>query len=45
MKTNVRGLFAAGDCRSKLLRQISTAVGDGATAAFAAKQFLDEGEW
>jgi thioredoxin reductase (NADPH) len=45
MKTNVRGLLAAGDCRSKLLRQISTAVGDGATAAFAAKLFLDEGEW
>jgi thioredoxin reductase (NADPH) len=45
MKTNVRGLLAAGDCRSKLLRQVSTAVGDGATAAFAAWQFLEEGAW
>lgn len=45
MKTNVRGLLAAGDCRSKLLRQVSTAVGDGATAAFTARQFLEEGEW
>jgi thioredoxin reductase (NADPH) len=45
MRTNVRGLLAAGDCRAKLLRQVSTAVGDGATAAFAAWQFLEEGEW
>jgi thioredoxin reductase (NADPH) len=45
MKTNVRGLLAAGDCRSKLLRQVSTAVGDGATAAFTARQFLEDGEW
>jgi thioredoxin reductase (NADPH) len=45
MKTNVRGLLAAGDCRSKLLRQVSTAVGDGATAAFTAREFLEEGEW
>jgi thioredoxin reductase (NADPH) len=45
MKTNVRGLLAAGDCRSKPLRQVSTAVGDGATAAFTARQFIEDGEW
>ncbi len=42
-QTSVRGIFAAGDCRRKLLRQISTSVGDGATAAFAAEKYLEEG--
>jgi len=42
MATTVPGIFAAGDVRSKLLRQISTAVGDGATAAFAAENYLSE---
>ncbi len=41
MATSRAGVFAAGDCRSKLLRQISTAVGDGATAAFAAEHYLE----
>ncbi|MBD3348539.1 MAG: thioredoxin-disulfide reductase [Candidatus Eisenbacteria bacterium] len=45
MKTNVRGLLAAGDCRVKALRQVSTAVGDGATAAFTAYRYVEEGEW
>ena len=31
--TAIPGVFAAGDCRKKPLRQVSTAVGDGATAA------------
>ncbi len=35
------GLFAAGDCRQKLQRQIVTACGDGATAALAAQNFVD----
>ena len=40
METSVPGVFAAGDVRAKLLRQIVTAVGDGATAAFAAEQYI-----
>ena len=42
--TSAKGIFAAGDCRKKLLRQIATSVGDGATAAFAAEKYLEEGE-
>jgi len=42
MSTSVPGVFAAGDNCSKLLRQISTAVGEGATAAFAAHKYLEE---
>ncbi|MBN2564689.1 MAG: thioredoxin-disulfide reductase [Candidatus Eisenbacteria bacterium] len=45
MKTKVRGMLAAGDCRAKLLRQISTAVGDGATAAYAAQRLIEDDEW
>ncbi len=41
MRTNVAGLFAAGDIRAKFLRQVSTAVGDGATAQYAAERFLE----
>jgi thioredoxin reductase (NADPH) len=43
-ETSVKGVFAAGDCRKKLLRQIATGVGDGATAAFAAEKYLEERE-
>ncbi len=35
------GLFAAGDCRAKTVRQLTTAVGDGAAAAVAACRYLD----
>jgi len=41
METSVPGIFAAGDIRSKLLRQVSTSVGEGATAAFAAEKYLE----
>ena len=41
MRTNIDGVFVAGDVRSKLLRQISTAVGDGATAEFSAEKFIE----
>lgn len=40
-ETSIKGIFAAGDCRKRLLRQISTAVGDGATAAFAVEKYLE----
>jgi thioredoxin reductase (NADPH) len=41
-ETSVKGIFAAGDCRKKLLRQVATAVGDGATAGFAAEKYLED---
>jgi thioredoxin reductase (NADPH) len=43
-ETSAKGIFAVGDCRKKLLRQIATAVGDGATAAFAAEKYLESRE-
>lgn len=36
LETTIEGLFGAGDCINKTLRQISTAVGDGALAAISA---------
>ncbi|MGC8718566.1 MAG: thioredoxin-disulfide reductase [Thermodesulforhabdaceae bacterium] len=42
MQTSVKGIFAAGDVRSKPLRQVVTAVNDGAVAAFSASQYLEE---
>ena len=43
-ETSVKGVFAAGDCRKQLLRQIATAVGDGATAGFAVEKYLERKE-
>lgn len=40
MHTNVPGVFAAGDLRPKLLRQIVTAVADGAVAATSAEKYI-----
>lgn len=40
-KTNVEGFFAAGDVRTKALRQIITAVSDGANAAVCAQEYLE----
>jgi thioredoxin reductase (NADPH) len=39
--TATPGLFVAGDCRSKRIRQVVTAAGDGAVAAMAACAYLD----
>lgn len=43
METSVKGIYACGDVRKKILRQIVTACGDGATAGFAAEQYV--GKW
>ena len=40
-RTKTEGIFVAGDCRSKKIRQLTTAVGDGAIAALAACEWLD----
>lgn len=40
MRTSAMGIFAGGDCTDKLLRQVVTACGDGATAAFAAYEYI-----
>src|SRR5437773_1409350 len=40
MMTSMAGLFAAGDVRSQVTRQITTAVGDATTAAIAVEKYL-----
>ena len=40
-KTSCDGIFVAGDCRTKSVRQCATAVGDGATAGFSASMYVD----
>jgi len=40
-KTKTEGLFVAGDCRTKAVRQVSTAIGDGAIAATNASVYLE----
>ncbi|MEY8355658.1 FAD-dependent oxidoreductase [Lachnospiraceae bacterium 54-53] len=44
METNVPGVFAAGDVRDKFLKQVATAVGDGAVAGYGAERFISESE-
>lgn len=43
-RTNLPGVYAVGDVRTKELRQVVTAVADGAMAAHMAEQYLGEGE-
>ncbi len=40
--TNADGIFVAGDCRTKKIRQVATAAADGAIAALAACDYLDK---
>jgi len=42
MMTSKEGIYACGDVRKKLLRQVVTACGEGATAAFAAQKYIEE---
>ena len=44
MQTNLEGVFAAGDVRDKFLKQVATAVGDGATAGVGAEKYIAESE-
>jgi thioredoxin reductase (NADPH) len=44
MRTNIPGVYAAGDIRVKSLRQVVTAAADGAIAATQAEKYLAEME-
>jgi thioredoxin reductase (NADPH) len=44
MQTEISGVYACGDVREKELKQVSTAVGDGAIAGVAAEKYLAESE-
>ncbi len=43
-RTSIEGVFAAGDVRTKALRQVVTAVSDGAVAVHFAEEYLNEAE-
>ncbi|MGL5328601.1 MAG: thioredoxin-disulfide reductase [Peptostreptococcaceae bacterium] len=45
MNTNIPGVYAAGDCRVKTLRQVVTATSDGAIATINAEKYIDSKEW
>jgi thioredoxin reductase (NADPH) len=42
METNIEGVFSAGDVNEKFLKQVATAVGDGAVAGYAAERYIAE---
>lgn len=42
LKTSAAGIFAAGDCRAKLFRQVITAAGDGANAIHVAELYIED---
>lgn len=44
METKIPGVFCAGDVRDKFLKQVATAVGDGAIAGYAAEKYIAESE-
>ena len=41
METSIKGIYACGDVRSQLVRQVTNAVGDGTTAAVAAEKYIE----
>ncbi len=42
METSLPGIFACGDVRAQLVRQVTNAVGDGTTAAVAAEKYIEQ---
>ena len=44
METKIPGVFCAGDVREKFLKQVATAVGDGAIAGYAVEKYIAESE-
>lgn len=44
METNIPGVYAVGDVRDKFLKQVATAVGDGAVAGYATEKYIAESE-
>jgi thioredoxin reductase (NADPH) len=42
MQTKTPGIFAAGDCRAKIFRQVITAAGDGANAVHSAELYIED---
>jgi thioredoxin reductase (NADPH) len=42
MKTSADGIFAAGDCRAKKIRQLVTAASDGTIAALSAVSYCNK---
>ena len=42
LRTKAPGIFAAGDCRAKLFRQVITAAGDGANAVHSAELYIED---
>jgi thioredoxin reductase (NADPH) len=45
LRTNVAGVFTAGDCRIGAAMQLATAVGDGVVAAMMLKQYFRDPNW
>jgi thioredoxin reductase (NADPH) len=41
MQTNIKGIYAVGDVRTQVARQLTTAVGDATTAAVAAEKYIE----
>lgn len=41
METSIKGIYACGDVRAQLVRQVTNAVGDGTTAAIAAEKYIE----
>lgn len=45
METNIPGVYAVGDVREKTLRQVATAVGDGAIAGYMVERYIEETDY